>query len=174
MYRRVPVEFLSDEFVSGYGRFVGEPSARELSRWGWLDDADRELIGRRRRDVNRLGFAVQLATLRMLGMFLPDPLDVPWPLVVFLADQLGIGDGSVVKGYTERSKTAYEHQWQVRVRGVGHGNDVGGASVRRRAGVGITGGSDATVRAGGRVAAGTQGVAAGCVGPGKVGQRGPR
>ena len=24
MYRRVPVEFLSDEFVSGYGRFVGE------------------------------------------------------------------------------------------------------------------------------------------------------
>ena len=78
-----------------------------------MDDADRELIGRRRRDVNRLGFAVQLATLRMLGMFLPDPLDVPWPLVVFLADQLGIGDGSVVNGYTERSKTAYEHQWQI-------------------------------------------------------------
>jgi hypothetical protein len=48
-----------------------------------------------------------------LGTFLADPLDVPWELVTFLADQLEVGDASVVKSYGERSKTAHEHQWEI-------------------------------------------------------------
>jgi Domain of unknown function (DUF4158) len=48
-----------------------------------------------------------------VGTFLPDPLEVPWPVVDHLAGQLGIGDASVVKGYTERDKTAYEHAWEI-------------------------------------------------------------
>ena len=59
--------------------------------WRWsgffhLDDEDRRLVAARRRDYNRLGFAVQMITVRHLGMFLPDPLDVPSGL----AEQLGI------------------------------------------------------------------------------------
>jgi hypothetical protein len=41
------VEFLSDREVAGYGRFVGAPSAAELDRWFFLDDADKALISRR-------------------------------------------------------------------------------------------------------------------------------
>jgi hypothetical protein len=54
----------------GYGRF-GVLSRGELERIFYLDYEDRRLIAGRRRDSNRLGFALQLVTVRYLGMFLP-------------------------------------------------------------------------------------------------------
>jgi hypothetical protein len=49
-----------------------------------------------------------LGTVRAVGRFLEDPLDVPWPAVEFLAEQLGIGDASCVKKYVHRSQTPYD------------------------------------------------------------------
>jgi TnpA family transposase len=109
----MPVEFLSDEVVAGYGRFAGVPSLRDLDRCCWLNDVDLALIRDRRRDVNRLGFAVQLATVRLVGVFVPDMLEVPWPVVESVAQQLGIADPGIVKGYQSRTKTVYEHQWKI-------------------------------------------------------------
>ena len=109
------VEFLTDEQAAGYGRFEGEPSQAELERFFFLDDAARDLVARRRGPQSQLGFAVQLGTVRFLGTFLsPDPLDVPWNVVDYLAGQLGIADPSVVKRYTDRRMTAYEHAWEIR------------------------------------------------------------
>jgi len=93
---------------------VEEPTRPELERFFYLDDVDRELIGKRRGDHNRLGFALQMCTVRYLGLFLEDPLDVPWPVVEYLAEHLGVEDASCVKRYTERLKTAYEHAWEIR------------------------------------------------------------
>jgi Domain of unknown function (DUF4158)/Tn3 transposase DDE domain len=112
----MPVEFLSDEQVGAYGRFTGELSAAEVERFFYLDDADRNLIARRRSDHHRLGFAVQLGTVRAVGCFLEDPLDVPWPAVEFLAGQLEIGNASCVKKYVQRPQTPYEHAWEIRDR----------------------------------------------------------
>jgi len=53
-------------------------------------------------------------TVRYVGRFLEDPLDVPWPVVEYVASQLGIADASCVKRYTDRPMTAYEHAWQIR------------------------------------------------------------
>jgi len=95
----VPVEFLSDEQAAAYGRFDGVPSRAELERFFLLDDADRKMVDPRRGAHNRLGFALQLGTVRFLGTFLEDPLDVPWAVVEYLADQLRVPDASVVKDY---------------------------------------------------------------------------
>ena len=111
----MPVEFLSDENAAGFGRFVGEVSQADLERFFYLDDADRDLIAVRRGDHNRLGFAVQLGTVRFLGLFLADSLDVPWGVVEFLAAQLEIADPLVVKRYTQRVSTVHEHAREIRV-----------------------------------------------------------
>ncbi|QHE73143.1 Tn3 family transposase [Rhodococcus sp. WAY2] len=96
----------------GYGRF-GAYSRVELERFFHLDDEDRRLVAARRRDYNRLGFAVQVVTVRHLGMFLPDPLDVPPELVDYLAEQLDIDDPSCVKRYTDRRETRFEHAREI-------------------------------------------------------------
>ncbi|WP_207945123.1 DUF4158 domain-containing protein [Actinomadura rubrisoli] len=110
----MPVVFLSDEEVSAYGRYTGPPSRAELEKLFFLDDADRALIGKRQGEANRLGFALQVTTARFVGRFLPDPLDAPVEVVDYLAGQLGIADASVVKAYTERQQTAFDHQEEIR------------------------------------------------------------
>ncbi|WP_240644292.1 DUF4158 domain-containing protein [Antribacter gilvus] len=99
--------------IDRLGRFDSEPSRPDLERFFFLDDEDRRLIDKRRGDHNRLGFALQLTTVRYVGAFLPDPLEVPWSVVEYLAGQLGLADSSVVKRYTDRAKTAYEHAWEI-------------------------------------------------------------
>jgi Domain of unknown function (DUF4158) len=86
--RAMPMEFLTDAQVAGYGRFDGVPSRADLERFFFLDDADKDLLGDRRGDQNRLGLMLQATTVRYVGRFVEDPLDVPWPVVEYLAGQL--------------------------------------------------------------------------------------
>jgi hypothetical protein len=80
----------------------------------FLDDEDRTLVDRRRGEHMKVGFALQLVTVRWLGTFLEAPLDVPGAVLDFVAGQLGVADPSRVKQYTERSKTRFDHQWEIR------------------------------------------------------------
>ena len=110
----MPVEFLSDGEASAYGAYRGAPSQSDLEKLFFLDDADRQLIARRRGAHNRLGFALLLTTVRYLGVFLANPLDVPDGVVGYLAGQLGISDPGCVQRYTARRTTRFEHADEIK------------------------------------------------------------
>ncbi|MFG1710736.1 DUF4158 domain-containing protein [Nonomuraea sp. M3C6] len=109
----MPVDFLSDSEAAKYGRYDGPPSRAEMEKIFFLDNEDMALIkGHRGRHI-RCGFALQLVTVRYLGCFLADPLEVPNEVLDVAAAQLGIDDPSCVKRYTERDKTRLEHTWEI-------------------------------------------------------------
>jgi hypothetical protein len=107
----LPVEFLSDAEAAAYGRDDGGPTREELDR---VDDADRELIEKRRGEHNRLGFALQLTTARWLGVFRPDPTAVPKTGLRYVADQLELEDPAVIRRYLERRRTRFEHAEEIK------------------------------------------------------------
>lgn len=105
----MPVEFLTDEQAARYGRFAVDPTPEQLARYFFLSEADHALIAERRRKHNKLGFAVQLCTLRYLGTFLPHPIEVPSVVVEHLAQQLDLPPEVFIK-YALREETRYNHR----------------------------------------------------------------
>jgi hypothetical protein len=67
--------------VRRWGRFSGAPTDEQLSRFFLLGPGDLERVDRARSEVTRLGYAVQLCTVRFLGAFPADPSQTP-PAVV--------------------------------------------------------------------------------------------
>ncbi|MFI6803348.1 DUF4158 domain-containing protein [Streptosporangium canum] len=112
----MPHEYLSDEQVGRYGRFVADPTPEELERFFFLDEAALAEAQIRRGRQNRLGWSLQWGTVRMLGTFLTDsgPAEVPEVVVRYVAEQLGIEDWTVVKQYGDRWQTPYDHAAQIR------------------------------------------------------------
>src|SRR5919199_1083521 len=86
----MPVEFLSRERRERLGRFSDDPTGEQLARYFHLDGADRALVERRGRERARLGFALQLGTVRFLGTLLVDPTEVPRVVVDYVSRQLDI------------------------------------------------------------------------------------
>ncbi|ETR69687.1 MAG: hypothetical protein OMM_03768 [Candidatus Magnetoglobus multicellularis str. Araruama] len=109
----MPVEFLTEEQKRQYGRFSDEPTETQLSKFFHLDDADLSLINKCRGEYNRLGFALQLTTVRFLGTFLPDPTEVPPGVIYFIARQLNITDVGCLKKYLHRKVTRYTHSDEI-------------------------------------------------------------
>jgi hypothetical protein len=76
-----------------------------------LTDSDRRLLAGLRGDDNRLGFALQLCTLRYLGLVPADLTQTPRPAIEFLSRQLGVAP--VLTSYGERSQTRTDHLQEI-------------------------------------------------------------
>jgi TnpA family transposase len=78
-----------------------------LVRHWTLSEDDRAAIGRRRRNRNQLGFAIQLCALRYPGR-LPRPSElIPDKALRFVAEQLGV-EPEALMAYATRFQTRYE------------------------------------------------------------------
>jgi Domain of unknown function (DUF4158) len=97
----VVVEFLTDEQAAGYGQFQADLSQPELERFFILDDADRDLAAAGVVSIRGWGSLFKLGTERFLGTFSsPEPLELPWSVVDYLAGQPGITGGSISPAWT--------------------------------------------------------------------------
>lgn len=96
-----------------YGQFSCQLSADELAGCFCFSDDDQRQIARRRRDVNRLGFAVQLGTVRYLGRFLENPAEAPEQVVHWTAREIGVAPSTDLAGYGE-GDWRWAHQAEIR------------------------------------------------------------
>lgn len=100
----MPVSFLSATQRERYGQYPGSLTTDELARYFHLDDDDHEWIATKRRDSSRLGYALQLTTVRFLGTFLEDPTAVPGAVLRSLSTQLDIDIVDLADGIVTTSQ----------------------------------------------------------------------
>ena len=85
-------------------------SRRQLKRGAALSECDLAEVRKCRRPQNRLGFAYQLAFVRLLNRFpQQQPFEIVDDLVSFTAVQLGVGAG-LIEFYRRRQPTISKHQ----------------------------------------------------------------
>lgn len=111
----MPVSFLTEDQVRRYGRFADEPTSDQLVRYFYLDDADRAFVAEHRGDRNRLGVAVQLGSVRLLGVFLDDLATAPASAVGYAAEQLGLNDPGAIFAYAN-DRARWRHIPRIRAR----------------------------------------------------------
>jgi TnpA family transposase len=107
------IEFLNDEHLQHYGHFHRELTTGDLEQHCTLTEEDLKRILECRNDHSKLGFAVQLCTLKLLHTFPNDFSNTPQNLIDFIAVQLGI-QPDVLARYLERRPTRFEHQREIR------------------------------------------------------------
>lgn len=110
----MPVDFLTTEQKDSYGQFNGEPNDIQLARYFHLDEFDLELIQKKRGKHNRLGFALQLTSIRFLGTFALDFNRIPFSVSHYVARQLGISNVEVLARYALRKNTQWEHHREIK------------------------------------------------------------
>jgi TnpA family transposase len=108
----MPGRFLTDAERERLRRFPTEVPSEDLVDYFTLSDRDQVQVRRQRGSANRLGFALQLCTLRYLG-FVPDPLcPVPTAVIAHLAQQLRTTPESFA-AYGDRPHTRTDHLQEV-------------------------------------------------------------
>jgi hypothetical protein len=104
----LPVDFLTAEQQKRYGRFDGEPTPEQLSKFFHFDEDTLAFVR------GSLGRALQVGTVRFLGTFLNDPADIPTTVIRYVAQQLNVVDPlDVLKTYRQ-SQMVRVHAREIR------------------------------------------------------------
>jgi TnpA family transposase len=108
----MPEHWLTESEIGRFTTYPTEIPEADVVTFFTLTESDRRLLAGLHGEANRLGFALQLCTLRYLG-FVPDDLQKsPLPVIRFLARQLGVSPASI-NSYGERSQTRTDHLQEI-------------------------------------------------------------
>ena len=99
--------------VDAAERLPAEIEPAILRKYFSLTRADQDEVERCRGPANKLGFSVQLCTLRWRGHFLPDTRAVPPVVLEVLAPQLGLLP-MLLADYPRDEKTRFSHLERIR------------------------------------------------------------
>lgn len=110
----MPVDFLTAKQKENYCNFPVNPPPEILYKYFHLSDHDKVLINECRRSYNKVGYALQLTTVRFMGAFIANPLNVPEIIKSYIIKQLGIKDIANLGNYLVRKSTKYEHVIQIK------------------------------------------------------------
>ena len=102
-------ELLSPAQRTQFLYIPAEMSDQMLARYYTLSEDDQSLMKQRRRNHNRLGFAVQLAYLRFPGRTWAANEEASPLVVSYIASQLKLNPMSIVQYGQDREATRYEH-----------------------------------------------------------------
>jgi TnpA family transposase len=106
-------ELLTPEQRKDFMTIPSTLSNWELAYYYTLSQDDIEVIKRRRRDHNRLGFAIQICLFRYPGWTLTDIKHIPDRVITYVAKQLQV-DPNEYKHYADREQTKHEHMEEIR------------------------------------------------------------
>lgn len=104
---------LTDEQRLEFTRIPPNIDDWEIAKHYTFSEKDKEVINRRRRDYNRLGFGVQLGMLRNPGWALTSFDDIPEPVLEYIAEQIGVNANEIFQ-YSDRVSTRIEHLQELR------------------------------------------------------------
>ena len=104
----MPIQFFTDAERQRLNNFPLEIQYQDLATFFTLSESDKAQIPVYSTAYNRLGFTLQLCTLRFMG-FVPDDLQSALPAIVdYLARQLDVSPDALAE-YGSRSQTRTEH-----------------------------------------------------------------
>jgi TnpA family transposase len=112
MYKRTR-QILTEEQRKQYTHISSTLDEWELGAHYTLSEPDKEIVLRRRRDSNRLGFAIQLCVIRHTGFSLTEIEQVPYRVLEYVANQIDAAPDSFEQ-YASREATRREHMQEIR------------------------------------------------------------
>ena len=105
----MPVSFLSEAERRRFNSFPADLSPPDIIAFFTLSETDLRQVPKTTTPPNRLGFALRILLLRLLGFHLPDLTAVPVVVIEYVGSQIGT-DAAQIKFYAERGATRTVHQ----------------------------------------------------------------
>jgi TnpA family transposase len=108
----MPIGFLTQAERERLRRFLEHIPEDDLSVFFLLSETDQQAVNRQQEDHTRLGFALQLCTLRYLGFVPHDLGTAPSSAIEYAAEQLN-EPPEAIQSYGSRIPTRTTHLQQV-------------------------------------------------------------
>ena len=112
----MPVDFLSPAQQENYGKYPNDLTPEFIANYFFLDDKDKEWIKSKRGKFSRLGYALQLITVRYIGTFYSDLTTIPWKIIERIAAQVHVDDISNYLSHYQQSEQRWRHATEIRIR----------------------------------------------------------